>query len=550
MHAPVSALSPFQLPVFRRVWIASVGSNFGSLIQSVGAAWLMLELTHRADLVALVQTSTALPVVMFALLGGAMADNLDRRRVMLAAQLLMLATSVALAFCAWMGWLSPWLLLAFTFLLGCGGSLNAPAWQASVQDMVPRSHVPAAVALNSMGFNIARSTGPALGGAIVATAGAAAAFAINAISYLGLITVLWRWHPDREPRLLPRERLGSAMAAGLRYVALSPWIRTILLRSIAFGIGAGAVLALLPLVASRLLDGGAWEYGLLLGAFGLGAVVAALGSTALRARFDTEHIVRGASIGSAVSLWAAAYSNAFALSALAMLGAGMGWVMALSTFNISAQLSAPRWVVARVLALYQMAAFGGLAIGSSLWGWVARAQGLDVALSCAGAALALSAVLGRWLPLQPSEDRDLDPLRQYREPETAVPVQPRTGPVVVTVEWIIDEDDVVPFLQAMAERRRIRRRDGAHQWALLRDLHEPTIWIERFKTATWLDYLRHSTRITRDDAAIPERLRALHRGDGPPRVHRLIERSTSRLPWTPSGPPELDEPPRDPARDL
>ena len=213
MHAPVSALSPFQLPVFRRVWIASVGSNFGSLIQSVGAAWLMLELTHRADLVALVQTSTALPVVMFALLGGAMADNLDRRRVMLAAQLLMLATSVALAFCAWMGWLSPWLLLAFTFLLGCGGSLNAPAWQASVQDMVPRSHVPAAVALNSMGFNIARSTGPALGGAIVATAGAAAAFAINAISYLGLITVLWRWHPDREPRLLPRERLGSAMAA-------------------------------------------------------------------------------------------------------------------------------------------------------------------------------------------------------------------------------------------------------------------------------------------------------------------------------------------------
>ena len=229
---------------------------------------------------------------------------------------------------------------------------------------------------------------------------------------------------------------------------------------------------------------------------------------------------------------------------------GMGWVMALSTFNISAQLSAPRWVVARVLALYQMAAFGGLAIGSSLWGWVARAQGLDVALSCAGAALALSAVLGRWLPLQPSEDRDLDPLRQYREPETAVPVQPRTGPVVVTVEWIIDEDDVVPFLQAMAERRRIRRRDGAHQWALLRDLHEPTIWIERFKTATWLDYLRHSTRITRDDAAIPERLRALHRGDGPPRVHRLIERSTSRLPWTPSGPPELDEPPRDPARDL
>ncbi|MCB1610092.1 MAG: MFS transporter, partial [Xanthomonadales bacterium] len=501
--------SPLKIPIFRNVWWATLISNFGGLIQSVGAAWLMLEMTRQADMVALVQTSTALPIALFSLLGGAIADGLDRRRVMLAAQLFMLLVSAALALCAWLELLSPWLLLGFTFLLGCGAALNAPAWQASVQDMVSRPQVSAAVGLNSMGFNLARSTGPAIGGAIVAFAGAAVAFAINALSYLGLIAVLWRWRPTPEPRLLPRERLASAMAAGLRYVRLSPAIRVVLLRSAIFGLGASAAPALLPLVAERLGSGSALVYGVLLGAFGLGAVVAALASTRLRERMATESIVRLSSAGCALALAIAAYSSLFVVTALAVFAAGVGWVLALSTFNVTVQLSAPRWVVARVLALYQMAAFAGLAGGSWLWGWLARSSGLDSALIGAAAALLISALVGWLLPLAPAADRDLDPLRQYREPETAVPVQPRTGPVVITVEWIIDEEDIVPFLHAMAERRRIRRRDGAHRWALLRDLHEPRTWIERFKCATWLDYLRHNSRVTKDDAAIFERLRAL-----------------------------------------
>lgn len=550
MEVPVSALSPFRLPIFRKVWLASLFSNFGGLIQSVGAAWLMLEMTHRAEMVALVQTSVALPVVCFALLGGAIADNWDRRRVMLAAQGFMLLVSIALAVFAWLDVLSPWVLLGFTFLLGCGSSFNAPAWQASVQDMVPRAQLPSAVSLNSMGFNIARSTGPAIGGAIVAVAGAAAAFAVNAVSYIGLIGVLARWQPNYEPRLLPREHLVSAMAAGLRYVTMSPRILIVLLRSIVFGLGAGAVLALLPLIAARLVNGGALDYGLLLGAFGVGAVLAALSSAGLRARLSTEAIVSSASLGFALALLVAATSRSFAVTALAMLVSGAGWVLALSTFNVAVQLSAPRWVVGRALALYQMAAFGGLAAGSWAWGRMAEWQGVGSALIAAAVALGVSGIAGRLLPLEQSAERDLDPLRKYREPETAVPVEPRTGPVVVTVEWIIDEADVVEFLHAMAERRRIRRRDGAHQWALLRDLQEPRVWIERFKTATWLDYLRHTSRLTRDDAVIPERLRALHRGDGPPKVHRLIERQTSRLPWTSQGPREIDEPASDPTRGI
>ncbi len=541
--------SPLQIPIFRNVWIATLISNFGGLIQSVGAAWLMLEMTRRADMVALVQTSTALPVVLFSLLGGAIADGLDRRRVMLAAQLFMLAVSVALALCAWHELLSPWLLLGFTFLLGCGASLNAPAWQASVQDMVSRPQVSAAVAINSMGFNLARSTGPAIGGAVVALAGAATAFAVNALSYLALIGVLWRWRPVTEPRLLPRERLASAMAAGLRYVMLSPAIRVVLLRSAVFGVGASAAVALLPLVAERQVGGGALVYGILLGAFGLGAVVAALASTRLRERYATESIVRGASVGFAVALAAASISSVFVLTAVAVLAAGIAWVLALSTFNVTVQLSAPRWVVARVLALYQMAAFGGLASGSWLWGWLARLQGVDNALLGAAVALLVSAALGWLLPLQPAAPRDLDPLRQFHEPETAVPVNARTGPVVISVEWIIDEADVVPFLHNMAERRRIRRRDGAHRWALLRDLHRPQVWIERFTCATWLDYLRHISRVTKDDAGVYERLRALHRGEGLPKVRRLIERSTSSVPWTASGPREVEEPPH-PHREL
>jgi MFS family permease len=544
----VTALSPFRSPVFRRVWLASLLSNFGSLIQSVGAAWLMLEMTREAEMVALVQTAVALPVVLFALLGGAIADNLDRRRVMLAAQGFMLVVSVALAVAAWHGVLTPWWLLLFTFLLGSGSALNAPAWQASVQDLVPRAQVAGAVTLNSMGFNVARSTAPALGGAIVATAGAAAAFAVNALSYVALLFVLWRWRPEYAPRVLPGERLLGAMGAGLRYVLMSPAILTVLLRSVAFGLGAGSVLALLPLVADRLLGGGALTYGLLLGAFGVGAVIAAIGSAALRRRLSTESIVRLASIGFALAVGLSGSSAQIAVTLLALLAAGAGWVLALSTFNVAVQLSAPRWVVGRALALYQTAAFGGLATGSWLWGRLAEAQGVQVALLAAAVVLLLGAGVGWRLPLSQSEARDLDPLRAYREPETAVPVQAQTGPVVVTIEYRIGEADIVAFLTAMAERRRIRRRDGARRWALLRDLHDPQLWTERYTTATWLDYLRHNTRMTRDDAYIPARLRALHRGEEPPKVRRMIERQTSRLPQPVDGGRGREESLEDPFR--
>ena len=270
-----SPFVPFQQPIFRAVWIATLISNFGGLIQAVAASWLMTTIAASPDMIALVQASTTLPVMLFSLAAGAISDNYDRRVMMLIAQCFMFAVSTILAVLAWRGLIGPWLLLTFTFLIGCGTALNNPAWQSSVGDMVPRHDIPAATMLNSAGFNFARSVGPALGGVIVASAGAAVAFVINAMSYVALIAVLARWRPERPERLLPRETMGIAMSAGLRYVAMSPNILSVILRGFAFGFGGIVALALLPLIARDLVKGGPLIFGILLGAYGVGAVIGA-----------------------------------------------------------------------------------------------------------------------------------------------------------------------------------------------------------------------------------------------------------------------------------
>ncbi|KQN20646.1 ABC transporter permease [Sphingomonas sp. Leaf33] len=539
--------SPFRIPLFRQVWTASLCSNFGGLIQSVGASWMMTGLGASPQMIALVQASTSLPIMLLSLWAGAMADNLDRRRILLAAQSFMLVVSLMLAVGTWAGWITPWLLLAFTFLIGCGTAINGPAWQASVGDMVPRPLLSSAVAYNSMGFNIARSVGPAIGGAIIAAAGAAAAFAANAVSYVGLIVVLKRWQPNLPPRRLPRERLGVAMEAGVRYVRLSPPILTVLMRASLFGLAASAIPALMPLVARDLVRGGPLTYGILLGAFGIGAVGGALLARRLREKATTEQIVRLASLGLAVGgIFTAMGNLPLAIPALALAGAG--WVLALSTFNVSVQLASPRWVVARAIALYQMATFGGMAAGSWLFGSVASSHGVAHALIAAAAIQLLSVVAGFVRRMPEITQADLAPRSGWVEPTTAVPVQPRSGPIVITVEHRIAEANVARFLTVMSERRRIRRRDGARAWQLLRDLGEPTLWVERFHFGTWLDYVRHNERRTQADAVNSDALHALWIDGQPPVIHRRIERQTGSLPAADAGDTQLLEPITDPTR--
>jgi MFS family permease len=525
-----SPFVPFQQPIFRAVWFASLVSNFGALIQAVAASWLMTTIAASPDMIALVQASTTLPVMLFSLAAGAISDNYDRRLVMLIAQSFMFAVSAALAALAWFGLIGPWLLLAFTFLIGCGTALNNPAWQSSVGDMVPRQDIPAATVLNSAAFNLARSVGPALGGLIVATAGAATAFVLNAASYVALIAVLARWRPARPPRLLPRETMGIAMSAGLRYVAMSPNLLSVMLRGFAFGFGAIVALALLPLIARDLIKGGPLTFGILLGAFGVGAVIGALLSARLRRWLATEELVRATFALNALAAALAAVSPWLWLTMPALCAAGACWVLTLSTFNATVQLSAPRWVVGRALALYQMATFGGMAGGSWMWGWLTLQFGTQHALLAAAGALLVGAALGLRSPLPPLTALNLDPLSRWREPQVAVDIEPRSGPIIVTVEYLIRDEDVFAFLGAMAERRRVRRRDGARQWTLLRDLVNPELWIERYESPTWVEYVRQNQRVTQADAEIGDRIRALHCGDGPPVARRLIERQVSAPP--------------------
>ena len=394
----------------------------------------------------------------------------------------------------------------------------------------PRSLLPSAVGLNSMGFNIARSVGPAIGGVIVAAGGAAAAFATNAVSYIALLAVLVRWQPNTRLRTLPRERIDLAMSAGVRFVAMSPNIRNVLLRGCLFGMAAAAVPALMPVVATTMVAGGPLVYGALLGSFGIGAVGGVLSSGWLRARFSTEWIVRAASLAVIVGTVITGASGLLVLTMPALMLTGAGWVLALSTFNVSVQMAAPRWVVARALSLYQMMTFGGMAFGSWFFGYVASDQSTSTALYAAAALMAATCLLGLVRPLTQIENVDLDPLNHWSEPATAVRVEPRSGPIVITVEHRIAEENVMAFLHVMNERRRICRRDGFLRWTLLRDLGDPQLWIERFHVPTWLDYVRDAQRRTKADAANYEEVRKLHIDGTPAVVHRMIERQPGSMP--------------------
>jgi predicted MFS family arabinose efflux permease len=446
---------------------------------------------------------------------------------MLIAQGLMLIVAVVLTVIAYVGLITPWTLLSLTFLLGCGVALYGPAWQSSVGEQVPRADLPSAVALNSLAFNIARTAGPAIGGIIVAKAGPPAAFLINGLSYVALIVVLTLWRRPKPAPFLPPENMFMAMGAGVRYARLSPEIRTVLIRGVVFGVLGSSVWALMPLIARDLIGGDAVTYGVLLGAFGSGAVLGALSSTSLRERYTNEVIVQTSTVGFGIASIVTGVSSWHALTMVAMMLGGASWVLALSTFNVTVQTSSPRWVVGRTVAIYQMVTFGGLAIGSWLSGVVASQLSLVICLVSSGALMVISALLGRKLPLRQPEGLNLDPSRTWSSENRAqLDRLIDTGPVVVTVEYRIAVDDAEPFRLAMRELRRIRRRDGAKRWSLMQDMAAPEIWIERYHSPNWVEHLRRHHRFTVSDREIERKVLEFHQADEPPRIRHLIERRT------------------------
>lgn len=385
---PGGTFSPFRYPIFRAIWIANLFSNLGSTLQGVGAAWLMTELTPSHQLVALVQASATVPIMLFGVFAGAIADNYDRRTVMLAAQVGMLLVSSVLAALTYAGLISPVLLLAFTLTVGIGTALNSPAWQASVRQQVDQAELPQAIALNSISFNIARSIGPALGGVLISLWDVSFAFAINAVSYIGLIVVLLWWRP--EARQIERRPILPAVGVGLRYCATNGALRRILVRGFALGFSLAAYQALLPTVVSDHLEGDEFDFGMMLGLFGIGSIVAAPFIAAIRRRLGLEGILAlGAGMFAfSMSLIAEIHTVTYALPAAFL--SGMAWVLILTTINTAVQMRSPDAILGRCLSIYQAITFGGMAIGSWVFGALADWKSLPFALHAGSVVLAVS----------------------------------------------------------------------------------------------------------------------------------------------------------------
>ena len=519
---PRSTWSPLRHTIFRWLWIASVASNVGTWFQNVGASWLMTTISPSPILVSLVQAATSLPMFLLSLPAGAVADVLDRRRLLIVTQSWMTLAAFGLwAFTAASA-TTPAVLLAFTFLLGLGAALNGPAWQASIPEMVPREDLPAAVTLGSIGFNIARALGPALAGLVVAAAGVAVTFLVNAVSFLGVLIVLFFWRRPRVEAMLPAERIWGAMTTGLRYVRHAPEVIAPIVRGCAFVLCGASLWALLPLIAKDELKAGPEGYGLLLGALGVGAVAGAVVLPRLRRGSSMDGVVTVATLVFAGATVALAYVRSFPLLMVAMLLAGGAWLSLLSSLNVAVQTVVPSWVRGRALSVYMLVFYAGLAGGSALWGVVGEHLGTSwsLALSAAGMIAGLAATCR--IRLRSGEGLNLAPSRQWVAPIVAHDLEPERGPVLVTVRYRVDPARLAEFTAAMDGVRRIRLRDGAMQWGLFVDSAEPDLHTEVFLVKSWIEHLRQHERSTHADTDVRERARAFHTGPEPPEVQHLI----------------------------
>ncbi len=518
-----SSLAPFRHRAFSILWFATVVSNVGTWMQNAAAGWLMTSLDPDPFVVALVQAATTLPMFLFALPAGALADIIDRRRLLIVVQVAVTALVAALGLLVWLGMITPNLLLAFTFLAATAAALIMPAWQSIVPQLVPRQHLQPAVALNSVGLNVSRAVGPALAGIIIAAWGMAAPFWVNALTTLGVIAALLWWRPqdDGGAHHLPPEQFHRAIGAGLRHARHNPHLRATLMRGAGFFIFASAYWALLPLVARNQVAGGPGLYGILLGAIGTGAVAAAFALPWLKRRLGADRLVVAGTLGTAVALLLFALAKEPAMALAASLIAGVAWIAVLATMNVSAQVALPGWVRGRGLSIFGTVMFGALTLGSAVWGKVAALTGLPAAhLVAALGALIAVPLLWRW-KLQTGADLDLTPSMHWPEPVSSGDIQADRGPVLVTVEYRIRPNDRAAFLDAISKLADERRRDGAFDWGVFEDLAHEGRFVETFMLDSWIEHLRQHERVTHADRELQELVNRFQI-DGAPKVTHLI----------------------------
>ncbi len=516
------ALAPFKHRAFAVLWLATVASNIGTWMHDVGAGWLMTELAPSPAMVAAVQAATTLPIFLFALLAGAIADIVDRRHLLIWVNAAMGVAALAMAALVHLGLITPWLLLIFTFLFGTGAAFIAPAWQAIVPKLVPRKDLSAAIALNSMGINVSRAIGPALAGFLIVAAGLAVPFLANALSVIGIILALWWWRPAADQNTdLPPERVGGAILAGLRYSWNSPALKATLIRAAAFFIFASAFWAMLPLIARETLAGGPTLYGLLLTAVGAGAVGGAMLLPTIKKRLGADGTVAAGTIGTAlVMLIMAVVPSQIAAIAAAAL-AGLSWIAVLSSLNVSAQTALPDWVRARGLSVFLTVFFGSMSLGSLAWGQVASIWSLPVALIAAAVGAVVLVPLTRSARLQLGASQDLSPSMHWPEP-LLVGTAPPDGPVMIQVTYAVAEPNRDAFLQQMQELSASRRRGGGFRWSLMRDSADASHYVETWWEASWLNHQRQHQHVSREDQKLQSQIETLLETGTQPQVRHFV----------------------------
>ena len=497
-------------------------------MHETAATWLMTTLTSSTLLVALMQTATSLPVLFLAMPAGALADVVDRRRLLIVTQGWMLVAATLLGGLTLTGLVTPDRLLFLTFVLGLGSALNTPAWQATVQDLVPRDEVLDAVSLNGVSTNIARAIGPAIGGLLVASIGSGAVFLLNALSFCAVIGVLGRWRSVPRENVLPAERVAGAIRAGIRYLRHAPAAQAVFIRTAAFTLFASALWALLPVLARRELGLGALGYGTLLGSLGLGAVAGVPILPRIRARIRTDRLVVLGTLVFAGATAVLAGSRRVPVLCAALVVAGLAWITVMPAFNVATQRVAPDWVRARMLAVYVLMFQGGLALGSACWGIVAARAGVRTALLAAAIGMVVAAVATWRYPLAPGETLDLSPSGHWRDPVVTDTLDTDDGPVLVTVEYRVAPGQQADFIRAMDALATVRRRDGAMTWGLYRDTADPGRMLETFLSESWGEHLRQHARATVADRAVEAVARRFHDGPGLPAVSHLIYASAPR----------------------
>lgn len=517
-----TALAPLAHPVFRALWIALAISTIGTWMHELGAAWLMTSLRPEPVMVALVQAANLAPTFLLALPAGAFADIVDRRRYLLFALSWLMAAAALLGVMTLTGSISAHALLGFTLAMGTGAAMMMPAFAALIPDLVPRNELAAAITLNGIAFNASRAVGPAIAGVVVAASGPGAVFLLNAVSYLAVFIVIYRWRSERAPPALPSERLIGAVRVGLRYALGSTALQVVIARGMFFFVLVAAPLAFLPLIVREQMGAGPEVYGALLGATGAGAVGVGFNLARLRRYFSSDTLVTAGTALTIVATLALAYTRELWLLIPAMVVFGGAWITVLSTLQVVAQLSLPPWVRARGLAVFLASFMGSVALASPLWGKLAALTSIEQALQAAAVLGGFGLLAGSVLSLRRYAEVDATLAPPFPDPTVPHYIDEDRGPVLVELTYCIDPEDAEAFTAAMQAVRRMRRRNGAITWGLFRDTGDEQRFVEIFVDESWVEHLRQHRRVTRGDLEILNRAYAYHRGEAPPAVRHLI----------------------------